>query len=95
MPHAVQTVLQGYPGLAGLFVAAVFSGSLSGVAASKLTVTTRIPTDKHKPGASRKTETKTPISPPAAMALKLQDFAEETDMWQAYLVKIDAYFEAN
>ncbi|XP_037505843.1 sodium-coupled monocarboxylate transporter 1 [Rhipicephalus sanguineus] len=29
MPHAVQTVLQGYPGLAGLFVAAVFSGSLS------------------------------------------------------------------
>ncbi|XP_075739747.1 uncharacterized protein LOC142785177 [Rhipicephalus microplus] len=29
------------------------------------------------------------------MALKLPDFAEETDKWQAYLVKIDAYFEAN
>ncbi|XP_049276050.1 uncharacterized protein K02A2.6-like [Rhipicephalus sanguineus] len=29
------------------------------------------------------------------MALKLPDFAEETDKWQAYLVKIDACFEAN
>ncbi|XP_075730853.1 uncharacterized protein LOC142774348 [Rhipicephalus microplus] len=29
------------------------------------------------------------------MALKLPDSAEETDKWQAYLVKIDAYFEAN
>lgn len=29
------------------------------------------------------------------MALKLPDFIEDTDKWHAYLVKVDAYFEAN
>lgn len=29
------------------------------------------------------------------MGHKLPDFDEEDDKWQAYLVKVEAYFEAN